>query len=388
MPEIGLADLRSITESCGLALHGVAEVEPLREDAARLAAWQAHGYAGEMRYMERSPELLSDPRRLLPNARSVIVLGVRYGASAPPECPVGYGRVARYAWGVDYHTVLRERLHRLVEELSARFGEGVHARVFSDSVPLLERALAAQAGLGFIGKNTLLIVPREGSFLFLAEVLSNLVVRCNALPVVETNCGGCFRCGERCPTGAIVEPYRLDARRCISYLTIEKRSMLSRDERAAIGAWVFGCDICQDVCPFNHRAIKTNQPPDIPDFAPEGGVGPLLDLSGVLGLTSEGEFRRRFGRTALARARRKTLVRNAALVAANTGAVGLTGRVAELVISDPSPLVRSHSLWAVWTLERRYHAGVVDLPTLLNRVANDPSPEVRREREDIEEGLI
>lgn len=388
MPQVDLAEVRSITERCGLDLYGVSGIDPLVEDTARLAAWQAHGFAGEMAYMERAPELLGDPRRLLPNARSVIVFGVRYEASAPPECPPGFGRVARYAWGRDYHSVLRDRLHRFAGELSARCGEAIHVKVFSDAVPLLERALAARSGFGFIGKNTLFIVPRVGSFLFLAEVLSNVEIRANPLPVLEANCGGCFRCGDGCPTGAIVEPYRLDARRCISYLTIEKRSALTAAERAAIGAWIFGCDICQDVCPFNHRAIKLRQPEAIPEFDRSEGVGPLLDLSMVLALTSEGEFRRRFERTALVRARRKTLVRNGVIVAANTGAVALTGRIAELARTDSSPLVRSHGLWAVWQLERRFHAGVVDLTGLLNRAGRDPSPEVRREREDIEEGRV
>lgn len=388
MPEVSLAELRSLTSACGLDLHGVAGVEPLTADMARLATWQAHGFAGEMAYMERPPELLGDPRRLLPNARSVIVFGVRYEARPHPECPPGFGRVARYAWGLDYHTVLRERLYRLASELSSRCGEGVHIRVFSDSVPLLERALAARAGFGFIGKNTLFITPRVGSFMFLAEVVSNLDVRGDPFPLVDGRCGSCFQCGEGCPTGAIVEPYRLDARRCISYLTIEKRTTLTVAERTAIGAWIFGCDICQDLCPFNHGAIKSEQPSELAEFSSPAGVGPLLDLSSVLSVTSEGEFRRRFGKTALARARRKTLVRNGVVVAANTGAVQLTRQIAALVTADPSPLVRSHALWAVWNLERRWNAGGVDLPTVLNEAGRDPSPEVCRERRDIEEGRV
>jgi epoxyqueuosine reductase len=185
-----------------------------------------------------------------------------------------------------------------------------------------------------------------------------------------------------------VEPYVLDARRCISYLTIEKRSALAPAERRAIGEWLFGCDICQDVCPFNHGAIKSGQPPALAEFEPGMGVGPVVDLAGIVDIPSEGEFRRRFSHTALSRARRKTLIRNAVIVAANTGAVGLTARIARRVHEDPSPLVRQHALWAVWMLEHHFRAGLVDVGVLLERARRDSAPEVRDEARDISEGIV
>lgn len=388
MVELTENELQAYARQCGLELYAHTDMAPLREDTARLAAWQACGYAGEMRFMERAPDLFADPRQLLPNAQTVLVFGVPYGATPHPPRPLGFGRVARYAWGQDYHVVLRERLHRLGTSLSQDLGEEVFFRSFTDAVPLLERAFAARAGLGFIGKNTLLIVAGVGSFLFLGEIVSNLTVRPGALRLVKGECGSCFRCGSDCPTGAIREPRVLDARRCISYLTIEKRTALNPTERRDLGEWLFGCDICQDVCPFNHRAQKEGDPPAFEEFGPQNGVGPLVDLKQLFELPSEAAFRRRFGHTAVSRARRKTLVRNGVVVAANTAAVELTEVVARLASADPSPLVRQHALWAVWVLERQYGAGRVDVTALLNRAGRDSAAEVRQEAHDIGEGIV
>jgi epoxyqueuosine reductase len=384
MPELSFATLNTLAARCGLAVVGYTDAAPLDADVARLAAWQSAGYAGEMGFMGRDADSFGSPRRFVSTARSVIVFAVRYSAAPLPPRPAAAGRVARYAWGLDYHTVLAQRLsdlHRLIEAACGT----VRARVFTDAVPLLERALAARGGLGFIGKNTLLITPRVGSFSFLGEMISDLEIRCSPLAVVDGGCGSCFRCAQRCPTNAIVAPFRLDARRCISYLTIEKRTGLSWEERAALGEWIFGCDVGQDVCPFNHAPLKRGQPADWGEFESGNGVGPWLDLRTVLSLRSEREFQRRFTGTALLRGRRKTLVRNAAIVAANGGEVALTRALAERASDDASPLVRSHCLWAVWVLERRFGAGIVDPDELLERGRGDPSEEVRREVALIEE---
>jgi len=384
MPEIQYAHLEALAARCGLTVVGCTDASALDSDVARLAAWQAAGFAGEMRFMEGEPDGFGSPRRLVPTARSVTVFAVRYSTAPIPPRPAGAGRVARYAWGLDYHVVLRRRLVDLLRLVEVECG-AVRARVFADAVPLLERALAARSGLGFVGKNTLLITPRVGSFSFLAEIVSDLEVTRSRLSVVETNCGGCFRCGDLCPTNAIVAPFRVDARRCISYLTIEKRTGLSWTERSAVGEWIFGCDVCQEVCPFNHATLKRGDPADLEEFDGAPGVGPWLDLGAVVSLRSEGEFRRRFSGTALMRGRRKTLVRNAAIVAANGGMVALTRTLARRASEDASPLVRSHCLWAVWILERRFGAGVVEPQDLLWRGRSDPSEEGRHEVALIEE---
>lgn len=378
MATILLDRLVALAAEHGLMVVGHTDAQPLEADIARLAQWQSAGYAGDMSFMERAAEGFGRPDRFVSGARTVVTFAVRYSARPLPARPPGGGRVARYAWGQDYHVVLRTRLGALVQRLEAECGP-FSARIFSDAVPLLERALAARSGLGFVGKNTLLIVPRIGSYTFLAEIVADLEIVAPRLKQVVGGCGTCFRCATQCPTGAIVAPFQLDARRCIAYLTIEKRSELSWAEREMIGEWIFGCDVCQDVCPFNHAPRVRGDGAAIDEFEPIDRVGPWLDLARVLELRSEGEFQRRFSGTALLRGRRKTLARNAAVVAANTGAVELTGLLAQRVTTDPSPLVRSHCLWAVWVLERRFGAAAVDFRALVDVGRRDPSDEVRRE---------
>lgn len=388
MAFVSAKTVREAAQACGLHLYGWSAPTLPPPELARLSAWQSNGLAGEMKFMEREPAAFGDARRLLPNARSVLLFAIRYSAAPAPECPTGFGRIARYAWGRDYHTVLRERLLAVMEMLGSTLSEPLHYRVFSDAVPLLERAFGAQAGLGFVGKNTLLIRPRVGSYTFIAEVVSNLDVGAEPLPIVSGRCGECFRCGERCPTGAIAAPYKVDARRCISYLTIEKRSALQVEERRAIGEWLFGCDICQDVCPFNHAARREEAPADLDDFESAAGPGPLLPLHDILRLGSEGAFRRVFSGTALMRGRRKTLVRNAVIVAANTGAVALARTVAYLAERDANPLVRRHALWSLWVLERDFVAGVVDAGAAVDRALRDPDSGVQAEAQALAEGVL
>jgi epoxyqueuosine reductase len=229
---------------------------------ARLAGWMAEGRAGEMRYLADSLEERLDPAAVLPTARSVISLAVLYNTDAPYSTEAAHqvdrAAVARYAWGDDYHDILRGRLRALVTWMSEVGGPGLEAFTCVDDGPVQERVFAEQAGLGWIGKNTCLINPHLGSWLFLAEIITSAPLDADA-PGFD-QCGSCTRCLEACPTGAIVEPYVVDATRCLAYLTIELRGEVETSQRPAIARQVFGCDICQDVCPWNRRASTSDDP--------------------------------------------------------------------------------------------------------------------------------
>ncbi len=302
-----------------------------------------------MDYMTRRPELHAHPRALVPHAQSLITLAVNHYSNAPAfKHENRYGRVARYAWGLDYHDVVKPRLHALVRKIEHVASRPVHARCFVDAVPLLERAVAARAGLGFFGKNTNLLQPRSGSWFFLSEILLDLELPPDNREI-KVSCGTCHRCIDACPTDAFAGPYRLDSRRCISYLTIENKGAIPRELRAAVGEWIFGCDVCQDVCPFNRFASDTAWP----EFRPEAGVGPRLDLAELLSIRTDQEFRARFRGTPLTRPKRRGLLRNAAVVAANVGATAAVPALVASIENDPEPLIRSHALWALARLDPR-----------------------------------
>src|SRR6185436_8074323 len=224
-----------------------------RDDEA-FAAWCESGFAAGMEYMTRRPELHAYPERLVPYARSLITLTVNYYAEAQPFNHENlYGRVARYAWGLDYHDVVKPRLLALVARMERLASRKLHARCFVDAVPLLERAVAARAGLGFFGKNTNLLQPKSGSWFFLSEILVDLELAADHRES-KVSCGSCHRCIDACPTDAFAAPYKLDSRRCISYLTIELRGPVPDDLRPKMDDWIFGCDVCQDVCPCNRKS--------------------------------------------------------------------------------------------------------------------------------------
>ena len=270
---ISPASVKTRAREVGFDACGIARADRFPRLAA-LTSWIERGYAGEMRYLAESLDERLDPRRFLPTARSVISLGCVYNtasARASTEGRPGTALVARYARGEDYHDVLRARLHALVSWMAEAVGPGppgLEALSCVDDGPVQERVLAEQAGLGWIGKNTCVISPSLGSWIFLAEILTNVDLAPDA-PAVD-QCGTCTRCLEACPTGALVEPYSLDATRCLSYLTIEVRGAVAEPLRPAIRREVFGCDICQDVCPWNRRAAVS----DDPAWQARAGTGP------------------------------------------------------------------------------------------------------------------
>jgi len=371
LPSLTWSHLSSCAEATDLHLIGATSAEPLgvRERRA-LEIWQEEGHAGELNYMKRSADLLADARNLLPNAASLLFVLAPYEARDPGQTPRGFGRVARYAWGRDYHKVLPRALKRFAKECVA--GTSIQWRVFSDAIPLLERPYAARSGLGFIGKHTLLIRSGFGSYALIGGVIFSAPIEDVPEQSVKGSCGSCFKCGGSCPTGAIVSPYVVSAPRCISYLTIEKRGALAASEREMLGSWLFGCDICQEVCPHNHRAHKF-PPTPLEGLAQSGRTGPFIALSDVLSIASDELFLARFAGTPLMRARREGLIRNALCVAVNQRFDLPGGEIMRLLREDASSVVRQHALGAAFSLE------VAPRELLQNLAERDPSPPVRDE---------
>ncbi|HEY7547541.1 MAG TPA: tRNA epoxyqueuosine(34) reductase QueG [Blastocatellia bacterium] len=344
-----VTQIKDEARALGFEVVGITSCDELLRDDLFFAQWREAGFAADMDYLKRRTHLHARPSALVPSALSIITLAINYYATAPEFIHENrYGRVARYAWGRDYHDVVRPRLESLAARIEKIAGRRLHHRSFVDAVPLLERALAARAGLGFFGKNTNLLLPQSGSWFFLSEILIDL-----ELPPedqqVKISCGTCHRCLDACPTAAFAAPYTLDSRRCISYLTIENRGAIPRELRQGLGEWIFGCDICQTVCPFNRFSSDTLWT----ELRPESGVGQRLDLVELLSIATDQEFRARFRGTPLTRPKRRGLLRNAAIVAANIECTSAVPALAERIACDPEPLIRSHALWAMARLDAK-----------------------------------
>jgi epoxyqueuosine reductase len=326
----------------GFDLAGVAPATPA-ETAAAYRDWLGAGLHGEMAYLEWSPARRTHPARLWPEAASVVVVGLNYRPAEPDpalwEDP-RRGRIARYALGDDYHGLLRERLEALLRWAAAR-DPGLAGRCYVDVGPLLERDLAARAGLGWFGKNTCLLNRRQGSYFFLGALLVNRALPPD--PRTTAHCGSCSRCLDVCPTRAFVAPYVLDARRCISYLTIELRGPIPRDLRPLVGNWVFGCDLCQEVCPWNRRAPAATEP----GLAPRAGLT-APELIPLLGLT-QAQFSARFRRSAVKRARLRGFLRNVCVALGNSGDPAAVPALSA-ALAHPEALVRGHAAWALGRL--------------------------------------
>ncbi len=367
-----VTQIKDAARGLGFEVAGIASVEPIGDDDIAFQEWCEEGFAAGMDYMTRRRELHAHPRALVPYAQSLITLAVDYSTASPTfEHEHRYGRVARYAWGRDYHDVVKPRLQALAGRIEEIAGREIHSRCFVDAVPLLERAVAARAGLGFFGKNTNLLQPRSGSWFFLSEILLDLELPADNNEI-KVSCGSCRRCLDACPTDAFPTPYVLDSRKCISYLTIENKTAIPRGLRAAIGEWIFGCDVCQDVCPFNRFASDTLWP----ELHPDSGVGPRLDLTQVLSIATDEEFRGRFRGTPLTRPKRRGLLRNAAVVAANVGATQAIPTLIERIENDPEPLIRSHCLWALSQLDAKRGQPIAE-----RSLKRDPEPLVVEEAE-------
>jgi epoxyqueuosine reductase len=343
-----VADLvRAAALELGFARAGFARAEPFDDARAALRAWLAEGHEGNLAYM-RSDDDRTDPRALLPSARSIIAVALPYGGRSVPlrqsrDGAALTGRVAAYALGADYHRVLKEKLFALSRACAAIVGRPIQARACVDTAPLLEREAARRAGIGFTGKSTMTIAPGLGTYLLLGELLVDVELEPSA--PLRPACGRCTACLDACPTGAFAGPYVLDAKRCISYLTIENKGPIARELRSLIGGRIFGCDECQDVCPFN--ASDAARP-----AAPELSPHPLraeIDLVELLQLGAAA-YRRLVKQSAMRRVGREQLKRNAAVALGNSGDQRAVAPLARALNTDKSALVRGHAAWALGRL--------------------------------------
>jgi epoxyqueuosine reductase len=352
----------------GFELAGISAVRlPPHEES--FAAWLRKGFAGDMAYMGRTEALRRDPHKLIPWAVSVVSAGMNYFTphlrpqmSAEPK-----GWISRYAWGDDYHDILQRRLESLLQKIRELHDGPVQGKAFVDSGPVLERDWAGVAGLGWIGKNTHLISPKKGSWFFLGELFVDLALEYDR--PMRDRCGQCDLCLNACPTAAFAGPYLLDARRCISYLTIELKGWMPRHLRPLVGNHIFGCDICQEVCPYNVKAEATAETA----YAPREGLH-APDLISLLAM-SPAEFRRRFQGSPILRAKHRGLLRNVAVALGNIGAVEAVPALAR-ALDHEEPLVRGHSAWALGRI-----GSAAALAALTARLAVETDAEVRREIE-------
>ena len=333
------ARIKARAHELGFSAVGVAPADPPPHWGFYLG-WLERGYAGEMGYLARDPERRGDPRQVVPDAKSVLCVAMDYAPRGAPDSDAAgpVGRVSRYARGEDYHDLMGDRLSRLLDEVRRLepFAEG---RAYVDTGPVLERDFAARAGIGWFGKHTNLIRKRGGSWFFLGTLILTLELDYDS-PVAD-HCGTCDRCIRACPTNAILEPYVLDARRCISYLSIELKGAIPTDLRSGMGPWIFGCDVCQDVCPWN---IKHGLASREPGFRSRPGLE-APDLPELLGM-DRAAFSDRFRGSPVKRAKRRGLLRNTAVALGNTGGEAHVPVLAR-ALEDPEPLVRGHAAWAL-----------------------------------------
>ncbi|MBN1978589.1 MAG: tRNA epoxyqueuosine(34) reductase QueG [Anaerolineae bacterium] len=366
-----MEQIRSEALKLGFDLAGIAPISPVPHvDAYR--DWIAHGYHGEMGYMARPDrvERRENPGVILPGAKAVVCVGLNYYPGPLPGDLAGdasRGLIANYAWGIDYHDLMQPHLEELAAFIRAQTGSNATTCAYVDTGPILERAYAAAAGLGFIGKNTCLIHPKMGSWLFLGQVLTDAELA----PMAEASrvdCGTCRRCLDACPTGALIAPYTLDARRCISYLTIELKGAIPRELRPLMGNHIYGCDTCQQVCPWQRFASPTRErsfhAEELNRAAP-----PLAELVEM----DEAAFRQRYAGSPIARIGRGRLLRNAAVALGNWGDERAIEPLAK-ALQDADPLVREHAAWALG-----HTGGKVKHEILENALKDEAAPYVRKE---------
>jgi epoxyqueuosine reductase len=358
--------IKEAGQRLGFDLVGISPVK-LPPHGESFAEWLRGGLAGELGYMTRTEALRRNPHELVPWAVSVVSVGMNY--YTPLERPKLDGNttgwISRYAWGEDYHDIVTGRLESLLEIIRKLYGGPVEGRAFVDSGPVLEREFAATAGIGWVGKNTHLISPRKGSWFFLGELFLGIPLDYDR--PVRNRCGNCNLCLQACPTAAFVGPYVLDARRCISYLTIELKGWIPRELRALVGNHIFGCDICQEVCPYNVKATPSQEA----GFAPRHGLY-APDLIPFLSMTAA-QFRERFRGSPILRAKRRGFLRNVAVALGNLRSFDAIPALIR-ALDDDEPLVRGHVAWALGRIGSEN-----SLAALERRLSVETDPQVKSE---------
>ncbi|HEV7217007.1 MAG TPA: tRNA epoxyqueuosine(34) reductase QueG [Chloroflexota bacterium] len=338
------AAIKALALEAGFDLVGITSAAPFPALHDLLLERIRQGLMGGLAWFTADrAAVASDVQQLVPTARSIISLAMSYlgdDAYLPSTPGTPRGRVARYAWGRDYHPLLLQQTARFIEQLRLRYGHSDARRGMVDTARIVDRAVAQRAGVGWYGKNTCILTHSYGSWVLLAEVVTDLELAPDR--PVRTTCGACTRCMPACPTGALIRPGVMDVGRCISYLTIEERGAIAPDLRTAMGDWIFGCDVCQEVCPVNRKAPAAARP----EFGPAFGIGPSPELLPLLTLTPA-EFAGRFAGTPIKRAKRSGLLRNVCVALGNIGDPVAIPALGVALTSDAEPLVRAHAAWAL-----------------------------------------
>lgn len=350
----------------GFALVGVTPPDP-PDHLEFYQRWLEAGHHADMGWMatNRAIERRSNPKNILPECQSILVLGMPYPSPAGRK---GDGKISSYAWRDNYHDVLTEKMKKLVLFLEENVGEPVPNRWYTDTGPILERELATRAGLGWFGKNTTLIHPERGSFFFLAELFLGIPLESDS-PFNTEHCGSCTRCLDACPTGSLKEPYVLDANLCISYLTIELDGFVPENLRPDMGQWIFGCDICQQVCPWNKKFSSQNW--IIEEFRPRPETTEI-ELKEEMRMPEEA-FRERFRNSAVKRTKRRGYLRNVAIALGNKGEKEAVPALTD-ALEDKEPMVRGHAAWALGQI-----GGLRAKRALTNALREEKDPRVREE---------
>ena len=364
--------IKTYAHKLGFDLVGVAPAQETRT-AEFYADWLARGFAGEMNYLHRHLEKKMDPRHVLPSARSILSVGMNYFTSnIPPEKQrdSSIGIISRYAWGADYHDVIQHKLNCLLKFIQSESKHDVHGKIYVDTGPILEREISHNAGIGFFGKNTNIIHRQLGSWFFIGEILLDIKLDYNETPP-KGRCGTCTRCIDACPTGALVAPYTLDARRCIAYLTIELKGSIPKTLRPLMGNRIFGCDVCQEVCPWNDFFFRKCAKPSRESGTASakknknGRARPTQERNyqqrqdviapSLLSLMklSDSEFRERFAGSPIQRAKRRGLLRNVAIALGNWGHPDAINALVQ-ALHDSEPLIRGHAAWALGEISDKF----------------------------------
>lgn len=340
--------LKLQAKNFGFNLVGITRAAPSPTLSA-YRQWIEQGMHGKMGYLARNDRLIrrENLNHIVDGVQSIVMVGLDYRSVLVPDSLLNdptRGRIASYAWNLDYHDVMQDRLEQLTAWMQSQIGKAVDSKVYVDTGAILERSHAQQAGMGFIGKNTMLIHPQRGSYFFLGEVISTIEFDNYDIAHKDSMCGTCTRCLRACPTDAFPKPHVLDARRCISYHTIENKDWIDRELRQSFGNWVYGCDICQDVCPFQRFSL----PSDEVSFYPINYQTVAPYLTDLLTLTDE-TFKQIYGESPIYRIRRKRLVRNACIAVGNSHDKRFVPYIIQLLY-DNEPTVRGHAAWALWQL--------------------------------------